>query len=605
METKIPQELIAKDKELYGWYLENYVNKTGRRVRYGTAGFRDEAKLLRHVAWRAGIFASYMAKLNKGFVIGVQITASHNPSKDNGVKFIGANGLMMKTELEKYADALANTDDLEEAIRTLEKGFTELSAGKNIDWNDKGYVLIGNDTRESSPELVALLGESIKLCGSEYIHFDNVTTPQLHYMILVFNGKYRQDLPKFDYNPKDLLQQYYDFFGNSILKAFDLLAEMGLRDKNFKKKVVIDCSNGVGGIHQDHMTKEYFNKIFDVTNINWNETKLLNEGCGSEFVQKEKKCPSNLQEHLAQNVPQDYNLDDMSFLSYDGDADRTVFYRVERGNPAADLFEGDKLGALYALFCQRTLQKIIELQGKVTKAVTIAEDFSKWSIGAALTAYANGSAQKYYKDDLKVNLMIEPTGVKYLHVAAEHFDVGIYFESNGHGTVVFHPEKLVALEEAIAAVEKAQGSDDEEKKNLHTLHQWLKLFYYFLIEANQGVGDAISNFLQIETALAALQMNAAGWKAIYKDLENAHSKVVVKNRFAIKVNYDQSKVTTPTDIQPKIEEICAKYEMGRAFIRPSGTEDICRIYAEATKIEDVRSIEKEIKDFILAHKEVN
>lgn len=49
METKIPQELIAKDKELYGYYLENYVNKTGRRIHYGTAGFRDEAKYLRHV----------------------------------------------------------------------------------------------------------------------------------------------------------------------------------------------------------------------------------------------------------------------------------------------------------------------------------------------------------------------------------------------------------------------------------------------------------------------------------------------------------------------------------------------------------------------------
>lgn len=64
---------------------------------------------------------------------------------------------MMKTELEKYADALANTDDLEEAIRTLEKGFVELNGGKAIDWSETGYILVGNDTRESSPELVALL----------------------------------------------------------------------------------------------------------------------------------------------------------------------------------------------------------------------------------------------------------------------------------------------------------------------------------------------------------------------------------------------------------------------------------------------------------------
>lgn len=30
-----------------------------------------------------------------------------------------------------------------------------------------------------------------------------------------------------------------------------------------------------------------------------------------------------------------------------------------------------------------------------------------------------------------------PTGVKHLHHEALKYDVGIYFEANGHGTVVF------------------------------------------------------------------------------------------------------------------------------------------------------------------------
>ncbi len=30
-----------------------------------------------------------------------------------------------------------------------------------------------------------------------------------------------------------------------------------------------------------------------------------------------------------------------------------------------------------------------------------------------------------------------PTGVKHLHHAAIKLDIGIYFEANGHGTVVF------------------------------------------------------------------------------------------------------------------------------------------------------------------------
>ena len=66
-----------------------------------------------------------------------------------------------------------------------------------------------------------------------------------------------------------------------------------------------------------------------------------------------------------------------------------------------------------------------------------------------------------------------------------------------------------------------------------------------MTEANQGVGDAISNLLQIETAEAALQMDALAFKAIYNDLVNAHSKIKVKNKSVIKVNYDQSKIITP------------------------------------------------------------
>jgi len=30
-----------------------------------------------------------------------------------------------------------------------------------------------------------------------------------------------------------------------------------------------------------------------------------------------------------------------------------------------------------------------------------------------------------------------PTGVKHLHLKAVEYDIGIYFEANGHGTVIF------------------------------------------------------------------------------------------------------------------------------------------------------------------------
>jgi len=37
----------------------------------------------------------------------------------------------------------------------------------------------------------------------------------------------------------------------------------------------------------------------------------------------------------------------------------------------------------------------------------------------------------------KVPVACVSTGVKHLHHKAAHYDIGIYFEANGHGTVIF------------------------------------------------------------------------------------------------------------------------------------------------------------------------
>lgn len=37
------------------------------------------------------------------------------------------------------------------------------------------------------------------------------------------------------------------------------------------------------------------------------------------------------------------------------------------------------------------------------------------------------------------------TGVKHLHEKAEHYDIGIYYEANGHGTVIFNKNYLNRL----------------------------------------------------------------------------------------------------------------------------------------------------------------
>ena len=57
-------------------------------------------------------------------------------------------------------------------------------------------------------------------------------------------------------------------------------------------------------------------------------------------------------------------------------------------------------------------------------------------LGIVQTAYANGSSTAVIKGD-GIPAPYAKTGVKYLHHKALDFDIGVYYEANGHGTVLF------------------------------------------------------------------------------------------------------------------------------------------------------------------------
>lgn len=124
----------------------------------------------------------------------------------------------------------------------------------------------------------------------------------------------------------------------------------------------------------------------------------------------------------------------------DGDADRLVYFTVP--SPTSnkiELVDGDKILSLFAVFIKEQLSI---LNGGAD--ANIGNDY-QCRIGVVQTAYANGASTDYLKQ-LGLEVTLTPTGVKYLHEKATQYDVGIYFEANGHGTIVFSEPFVLWLE---------------------------------------------------------------------------------------------------------------------------------------------------------------
>ena len=81
------------------------------------------------------------------------------------------------------------------------------------------------------------------------------------------------------------------------------------------------------------------------------------------------------------------------------------------------------------------------------------------------------------------------TGVKHLHHKAVEYDIGIYFEANGHGTVLFSEKAIASFK-----VMMESGTTSEMREAAKKLRALTLLI-------NQAVGDAISDMLMVEAIL--------------------------------------------------------------------------------------------------------
>lgn len=192
---------------------------------------------------------------------------------------------------------------------------------------------------------------------------------------------------------------------------------------------------------------------------------------------------------------------------------------------------------------------------------------------------------------MKTKVAIAKTGVKYVHAAAHsQFDIGIYFEANGHGTVLFGPKfyQILALAEQHLLYAPKDNRSTIAWQRLRVLPRLI----------NQAVGDALSDLLLVDAILFLKGWTLQSWNSLYADIPSRQCKVRVKDRSVVTTNENETMATSPPSLQLALDSAIASLVSQssssltsgdappRTFVRPSGTENVVRVYAEASTQRD-------------------
>lgn len=509
------------------------------------------------------------------------------------------DGSMLEASWEPLATAIVNAPTVDAAVELL----TALAARCDVPLVPppgapvSATVVIGRDTRPSSSPLAAALATAIAAAGGAVVDLGAATTPAVHYVVRRRHRAAAGRGPPPAATPAAELAAYGAHFAAAYTALLAAAGEGTAAAAAAAAPLVVDCACGVGAtvmaVAGSPVAAAVGPRLRAVNGLGGGGR--LNDRCGAEYVHKTGRLPvvypTDADALAGGAAPPPPALggwqgppcgggdgdaggggggaaDGVPLLvaSLDGDADRLVLH-----HPAVGVLDGDRFTVLTAAFVAETA------------AAAGAADVA---IGVAHTAYSNGAAADALRATPGVVVLPALTGVKYQEavVRGPGLDVGIYWEPNGHGTVLFTDAFLDRLRGIAAG---GPGDGDGAAAAAAGRRRAAAVLLAMADVANQAVGDGIANLLLVDALLAILRWTPAAWAAgTYTARAAVNVSVRVADKGVVRTAEFDTLVTAPAALAQAVADAVATVRGGRSFVRPSGTEDIVRVFAEADEAAD-------------------
>ncbi|KAK1347728.1 putative phosphoacetylglucosamine mutase [Hamiltosporidium tvaerminnensis] len=541
--------------------LPTFLKKTDKKYIYEPSGLRGNASDIIYAVCRTSIVAYIRSSTFCGKMIGIMITASHNPIEDNGIKICDHNGEFLDNSWEKICNEAINCSDtnLYPYLNRIHRKYGNMREFNN---GPIGHILIGMDNRPSSITLFTHIAHTLQHFNCKVHNYKQVTTPQLFFLTKFSNqngeplhpSEYIKTLSRNYINLYNHLQTtpplcYIDTANGVIQQNINLLKKeipenilnieimnkeceeisdgyskensyeeddvvikdnvderSGYRDKERSRESNEETSiesnkdskntinNDVNDTMNISIDKNINNGINnDVSNtINTQSEDLptnlhLNNHCGSNYIKNTNKLPKNIK------------IDPHSIkraVSFDGDADRLLLFWHDT---TLNLITGDRIATLFLTYIHSLLYNTnnidnnpssdintynVDTNNRDTNNVDMRYNNPNnnhnpninpiinnilnipFTIGVILSHYSNYAAINFLKKKFpykNITIKISPVGIKNFYKYASTFDIGIYFEPNGHGGIFFSSYIRSHLERVKKEIESKIELDNVSK----------------------------------------------------------------------------------------------------------------------------------------------